>query len=104
MYSRRANDRHRDRVDHERLRRAELAAELGFVPASLDADAVERHRRLNAAADRAPNIDRVHAKYAHIREYQRRERAEAAGRLVLEDVVDDADHQGTQDVMKRDEA
>jgi hypothetical protein len=32
------------------LLRADLAAELGFHPASLTPDEVERHRRLNAAA------------------------------------------------------
>jgi hypothetical protein len=37
--------------------RAELAQELGFYPASLDPADIDRHRRLNAALDRALTLD-----------------------------------------------
>ncbi|KUI48416.1 hypothetical protein AU198_20815 [Mycobacterium sp. GA-1199] len=72
--------------DAERQLRAELAAELGFYPASLDPVDIERHRRLNAAADRAPTMDKIHRKYAHLRETKRRAQVEAAGRAAVGDL------------------
>ena len=40
--------------DEDRRRRAELAKELGYFPATLDPEDIERHRRLNAALDPHP--------------------------------------------------
>ena len=40
--------------DEDKRRRAELAKELGYFPATLDPEDIERHRRLNAALDAAP--------------------------------------------------
>jgi protein tyrosine/serine phosphatase len=49
-------------TEQDKRLRAELAQELGFYPASLDPADVDRHRRLNAALDRAPTLDRIHRK------------------------------------------
>jgi hypothetical protein len=57
---------------HDRKRRAELAAELGFYPASLAPEDIERHRRLNAALNAAPSMERISGKFAHLREEKRR--------------------------------
>lgn len=45
--------------DHDRRRRAELAAEFGFFPATLDPVDIERHRQLNAALDATPTWKRL---------------------------------------------
>jgi hypothetical protein len=63
-----------------------LAKELGFFPATLDSVDIERHRRLNAAADSAPSQERVHAKYAHHREEKRQARVETSGRAAVADL------------------
>ena len=55
-------------TEQDKRLRAELAQELGFYPASLDPADIDRHRRLNAALDRAPTLDRIHRKFAHLRE------------------------------------
>jgi len=55
-------------TEQDKRLRAELAQELGFYPASLDPADVDRHRRLNAALDRALTLDRIHRKFAHLRE------------------------------------
>lgn len=74
--------------ERDRLLRAELAAELGYFPASLDPVDIERHRRLNAAADGAPSLERVHAKYGWLREAKRRAEVEAAGRAAMADLYE----------------
>ena len=43
--------------DEDKRRRAELAKELGYFPATLFPE-IERHRRLNAALDAAPTPER----------------------------------------------
>jgi hypothetical protein len=78
--------------DEDRRQRAELAKELGFVPATLDSVDIERHRRLNAALDSAPTQDRIAAKYAHVREEHRRIEAEERGRRELADLHDEDDN------------
>jgi hypothetical protein len=67
---------------------AELAQELGFYPASLDPADIDRHRRLNAALDSAPTLDRIHRKFAHLREKERRASVEARGRAQVADVYE----------------
>ena len=54
-------------TEQDKRLRAELAQELGFYPASLDPANVDRHRRLNAALDRALTLDRIHRKFADLR-------------------------------------
>jgi hypothetical protein len=68
--------------------RAELADELGYIPASLAPDEIERHRQLNAAADRAPSQERVGRKYAHLREGLRCAEIEANGRSEVADLYE----------------
>lgn len=72
--------------DHDKRLRAELAAELGWFPADLDDESVARHRRLAASPDRAPRMEQVARKYAHLREEKRQRDAEAAGRAAVADV------------------
>lgn len=74
--------------DEDRRLRAALAAELGFVPATLDHDDIERHRQLNAAADTAPSQERVHAKYGHLREDKRRSEVEVNGQSEVADLYE----------------
>lgn len=74
--------------DDDRRMRAELSAELGYFPASFDPADIERHRRQNAFADRAPTMDKIHRKYAHLREAKRRAEAEAAGRAAVADLYE----------------
>ena len=45
------------------LTRAALAKELGYFPATLDPEDIERHRRLNAALDAAPTREQVARRY-----------------------------------------
>jgi hypothetical protein len=54
--------------EHDKRLRAELAAELGYYPATLDPEDIERHRRLNAALDAAPTRERIGLRYAHLSE------------------------------------
>ncbi|MGO4445072.1 hypothetical protein AB4Z42_17105 [Mycobacterium sp. 2YAF39] len=68
--------------------RAELAAELGFYPATLDPVDIERHRRLNAAADSAQGQERIGQKYLHLREQKRRDEVEADGRVEVADLYE----------------
>ena len=67
---------------------AELAQELGFYPASLDPADIDRHRRLNAALDSALTLDRIHRKFAHVREEERRAFVEARGRAQAADLYE----------------
>ena len=75
-------------TEQDKRLRAELARELGFYPASLDPAYIDRHRRLNAALDRAPTLDRIHRKFAHLREEKRQHEAEARGRVQVADVYE----------------
>lgn len=75
--------------EDERRLRAEFAAELGFYPATLDPADIERHRRLNAALDAAPTIERIARKYAHLREERRRADVEQRGRRQVADLYED---------------
>lgn len=75
--------------EDERSVRAKLAAELGFFPATLDPADIERHRRLNAALDAAPPMERIAHKYAHMREQRRRAQVEERGRRDVADLYED---------------
>ena len=68
--------------------RAELAQGLGFYPASLDPADIDLHRRLNAALDRALTLARIHQKFAHLREEERRASVEARGRVQVADLYE----------------
>jgi hypothetical protein len=70
-------------AEEERGRRAELAEELGFHPATLDPTDIGRHRRLNAALDAAPTADKISRKYAHLGEERRQRDVEAKGRTAV---------------------
>lgn len=56
-------------VDTKKLR--ELANELGFWPATTDEADIERHRRLNAALDKAHTQEEITRRYTHIREFDK---------------------------------
>ena len=75
-------------TEQDKRRRAELAQELGFYPASLDPAHIDRHRRLNAALDSAPTLDRIHGKFAHLREQKRQHEAEVRGRAQVADLFE----------------
>lgn len=49
------------------LRLRELAADLGFWPATTDPDDIARHRRLNDALDAALDLEQTGKKFAHLR-------------------------------------
>lgn len=72
--------------EEERRRRAELAAELGYSPATLDPEDIERRRRLNAALEAAPTADKIARKYAHLGEARRQRDDEAKGRAEVADL------------------
>lgn len=55
-------------LDMVKLR--ELAAEFGYWPATTDPEDVARHRRLNAALDAAPDLDKTAKKFAHLHKQQ----------------------------------
>jgi hypothetical protein len=44
----------------------ELADEFGYWPATTNPEQIERHRRLNAALDKAPDLWQVAKKFAHL--------------------------------------
>jgi hypothetical protein len=73
-------------TDHDRQLRAELAAELGFFPASLAPEDLERHRQMNAHADDSSGQERVVRKHAHLAEQRRLADAESRGRSVVADL------------------
>ena len=73
-------------TEQDKRLRAELAQELGFYPASLDPADIDRHRRLNAALDRALTLARIHQKFAHLREEKREHEAEGRGRAEAADL------------------
>jgi hypothetical protein len=74
--------------DEDKRRRAELAKELGYFPATLDPEDIERHRRLNAALDAAPTRERMARRYAHLSEEKRRNEVEAQGRAEVADLYE----------------
>ena len=74
--------------EEERRLRAELAAELGYYPATLDPEDIERHRRLNAALDAAPSRERIGLRYRHLSELRRQRDVEAAGRAAVADLYE----------------
>jgi hypothetical protein len=75
--------------DHDKRLRAELAAELGYIPASSAPEDIDGHRRLNTALDIAPTMDQISRKYAHFREEKRRADVEAQGRADVDDLYED---------------
>jgi hypothetical protein len=75
-------------TEEDRRLRAELAAELGYFPATLDPADIDRHRRLNAALDAAPTADQIACKYAHLSEDRRQRVVEVAGRAALADLYE----------------
>lgn len=74
--------------EHDKRLRAELAAELGYYPATLDPEDIERHRRLNAALDAAPTREKVARRYAHLNGEKRRNEDEAQGRAEVADLYE----------------
>ncbi|AGB21682.1 hypothetical protein Mycsm_01265 [Mycobacterium sp. JS623] len=72
--------------EQDRRLRAQLAAELGYIPATLGPDEIERHRQLNAAADCTLSQERILRKYAHLREEKLRTEIEVAGRSEVTDL------------------
>jgi len=77
--------------ERDKRLRAELAKELGFYPASLAAEDIDRHRRLNAAADKAPTREQLQRKWAHLAEQRRRTEVEARGRAEVADLYEAED-------------
>ena len=75
-------------TEQDKRLHAELAQELGFYPASPDPADIDRHRRLNAALDRALTLDGIHRKFAHLREEKRRAYIEARGRAQVADLYE----------------
>jgi uncharacterized protein YecE (DUF72 family) len=75
-----------DTVDEDKRLRARLAAELGYFPATLDPEDIERHRRLNAALDTAPTPERLALRYRHVSEERRQRDAEQRGREEVADM------------------
>lgn len=76
--------------------RAELAAQLGYWPASTDPASVARHRR-EAAADAASHAEYLQQfgpngyrrnQYRHVMEEKRRDAVEAAGRAAVADLYE----------------
>ena len=74
--------------EEERQRRAELAAELGYWPASVDPVDIERQRRSSAALERAPDLETIHRKWAWHREERRRAAVEAEARARVADLYE----------------
>lgn len=57
-------------MDMKKLR--ELADELGYWPATTNDEDIERHRRLNAALDKAHTAEEITRRYAHLRNPQQK--------------------------------
>jgi hypothetical protein len=74
--------------DEDKRLRAELAAELGYYPATLDPEDIERHRRLNAAIDKAPTRERLALRYRHLSELRRQREVEERGREEVADLYE----------------
>jgi hypothetical protein len=80
--------------DEDMGRRAELAKELGFFPATLDSVDIERHRRLNATLDAAPTREQIASKHRHLGEQCRRAEVEQRGRREIADLYEDGLRRG----------
>ena len=52
-------------MDMKKLR--EYAEELGYWPATTNEEDIDRHRRLNAALDKAHSAEEITRRYAHLR-------------------------------------
>jgi len=76
-------------LDMEKLR--EYAEELGYWPATTDPEDIDRHRRLNAALDKAPDQDKTMRKFAHMRRRQAQEEREQRLREEMADLYEAAD-------------
>ncbi|SCX15190.1 hypothetical protein [Mycolicibacterium fluoranthenivorans] len=75
--------------DDDRRQRADLAAELGFYPATLDPADIERHRRANESDKCRPGLGEIRQRYAWHREEKRRRAVEAEGRASVADLYDE---------------
>lgn len=75
--------------EQTKVLRREIAAELGYWPATLDPADLERHRRLNKALDKAPSLDQVAAKNRHHDIARDRVAAEATQREALKDIYEE---------------
>ena len=80
----------------DNVTRADLAAELGYWPASTDPESVARHRR-DAAAESASHAEYLRQygpngyrrnQYRHLSEQKRRDAVEAAGRAAVADLCE----------------
>ena len=78
----------RQHDDETERRRAEVAKELGYFPATLDPEDIERHRRLNAALDAAPSRERIGLRYRHLDELRRQRDVEQRGREEVADLYE----------------
>lgn len=65
-----------------------LAAELGYWPATTNPEDIDRHRRLNAALDKAPTMEQISRKWDHRRVAAERAADEAAKREALADLYE----------------
>ncbi|HWS94661.1 MAG TPA: hypothetical protein VN306_19880 [Mycobacterium sp.] len=74
-------------LNMEKLR--EYAAEFGYWPATTDPADIERHRRLNAALDKAPTQDKIQRKFAHMRREQEQAEREQRMREEMADLYDE---------------
>ena len=74
-------------LDLKKLR--EYAEELGYWPATTRPEDIERHRRLNAALDVAPDPEKTSRKFAHLRRRAEREANEAEQRRAVADLYKD---------------
>ena len=74
--------------DEDKRRRAELAKELGYFPATLDPEDIERHRRLNAALDATPTRERIGLRYRHLSEVRRQREVEQRGSEEVADLYE----------------
>jgi hypothetical protein len=55
-------------IEPDMSKMRELAAELGYWPATTDDEDIERHRRLNAALDKAHTAEEITRRYTHLRQ------------------------------------
>jgi hypothetical protein len=75
-------------TEQDKRLRAELLKNWGSIRPALTPADIDRHRRLNAALDRALTLDRIHQKFAHLREEERRAYVEARGRVQVADLFE----------------
>ena len=53
-------------MDLDMARLGQYKNELGYWPTSLNAEGIDRHRRLNNTFEVAPNLAKVAGKFAHM--------------------------------------